>query len=436
MTQPLTFVILAAEALAARELRDALEADPRARVITVCRTPQQAYAEMVRLRPAAVVLELGRQPEIIWQLCQQIREVAPETVVICAAAAASTDLILSTLRSGAQEFLRLPLQFEELQTVLDRTFELCASQAQTAKKSGQVIAVFSSRGGCGTSFIAANLAVGLNAPTVLVDLNVQSGSLDLFFGVKPRFSVLDFIENRARLDDPLLATLLTPYNERLSLLPAPQDAADVEGLRPEQIGDSIDLLREKFAYVVLDLPHTFDAITIGALDHADHILLVLELDIVSARATQRALAIFQRLGYPRQKVRLVLNRWNSQSDLALKDIEHYLAERIASLLSDDYGAVVSSINLGKPLLDAGTASTLVSELKRLISFYAPAAAEPAAAQRKGLLDVFFRRQTSPLQQTTTPLQNPPKPDTQPLRPQRDEGTKKQGPGLLSEVYKP
>jgi Flp pilus assembly CpaE family ATPase len=43
------------------------------------------------------------------------------------------------------------------------------------KNEGRVIAVFSGKGGTGVSFLATNLAAAMNEPTLLVDLNLQSG---------------------------------------------------------------------------------------------------------------------------------------------------------------------------------------------------------------------------------------------------------------------
>ncbi len=92
-------------------------------------------------------------------------------------------MILRSLRAGAREFLRLPLIKEEFRTVLERVCEFCAVREEAPKKLGRTVAVFSSKGGCGTSFIATNLAASMGAPTVLVDLNLQAGDLPLFLGV-------------------------------------------------------------------------------------------------------------------------------------------------------------------------------------------------------------------------------------------------------------
>jgi len=397
MTRPLTFVILANSPGLSHELSSALAFDRRVRVVAESDNAERMYEAVLRHRPSAVIIPIGAQPEQAWALCRHINAASPETVIICAVQNSSPDLILDSLRSGAREFLRLPINAGELRTVLDRAAEFCAGRQQPAKKRGRVIAVFSNKGGCGVSFIAANLAIALGEPTALVDLNLQTGGLELFFGLTPKFSIVDLVKNRARLDDRLLASFLTPYSENLSLLTAPHDAEAAEDMRPEHAVEVIDILRGRYDKVVLDLPHTFDAITIAALDHADEILLALTLDILAARAAQRALAIFGRLGYPRQKVRLVVNRWSKQPDLELRSIERYLGDRVTSFISDDYRTVVNSINLGQPLITSSASSTVVAELKRLAALCGAAPAEAEGSKRTGILRGLFRRQTGSLE---------------------------------------
>jgi pilus assembly protein CpaE len=419
MTQPHSLIIQAYDQATATHLCRAFESDARVRVTAVLRAPQQLAEEVARQRPTLVLLTLGAQPEATWGLCRHLLQVAPETAVICASPNASPDLILDTLRNGAREFLRLPVRPEELRTVLDRILVAPAvSRALVAPaqpQGGRVIAVFSPRGGCGTSFIAANVAVGLNAPTVLLDLNLQASSLDLLFGIKPRFSWVDLLENRARLDDQMLASLLVNYNERLSLLAAPAQAEDAEEAKPDQLRQALAALRQRFAFVLLDPMHSFDALTLAALDEADDILLVLGPDIVAVRAAQRALTIFQRLGYAREKIKLVLNRRTQQSELDLREIERALGQPMTSLISDDYRTVVASLNLGQPLLAAPELTPLGAELQQLIAACGLPYVGQLSQSKRGLLDVILRRNPAPVQPPSA-VEAPPLKSTRPLSP--------------------
>lgn len=365
MTQPLTFVILSTGLEAFKEIRGALAAEGRGRLLAGGDDAEQVYAEIVNLRPNAAIIMMGLNPEPALKLIERLSVECPTTALISAAHDTSPDLILRSMRAGAREFLRLPVSRDELKTVLDRTAEFCSVQVDAPKKKGRMIAVFSSKGGCGTSFIATNLAAATRAPTVLVDLNLQAGDLPLFLGIEPKFSIADLVENRVRLDDDLLARYVTPHSSNLSLLAAPREADSADDIEPEHVFEALEKLRERYDYVVLDPQHTFDAITLAALDQADDIVLVLTLDIPAIRSAQRALEIFDRLGYPRSKVRIIVNRWSKQIELDMRQVEQFLHEKIAGIVTSDYQTAVNSINLGQPLVHSEPNSKISVEIRKI-----------------------------------------------------------------------
>jgi len=399
MTQPLTFVVLSTGLNSFKEIREALSSNERTRLLAGGDDAEQLYAEIERLRPSAAIITLGgAQTETGLKFVERVAAGCPTTAIICASQDASPDLILRSLRAGAREFLRLPVLVEEFRTVLDRIAAFSAGQTEAPKKRGRAIAVFSSKGGCGTTFIAANLAAAMQSPTVLVDLNLHAGDLALFLGVEPKFSIADCIENRTRIDDSLLKSYLTPHSSNLSLLAAPREADSADDIEPEHIFEVLEILRERYDYVVIDPQHTFDGITLAALDQVDEILLVLTLDIPSIRSTQRALAIFDRLGYPRHKIRIVVNRWSKQIDLELREVERFLGTKVMSFVQSDYRIAVNSINLGQPLVESEPNSKIALEIRQIaadITGHAATATAPIAGEsRRKLLGSLFRRSTS------------------------------------------
>ncbi len=395
MTQPLTFVILGNGLATFRELRGALATHEGARLLVGGDDTEQVYEEIVRLRPNAAIIALGATPENELRLVARVAAECPQTAVICASRDASPDLILRSIRAGAREFLRLPVIPEEFKTVFDHTAEYCRVQPEAPKKRGRVVAVFSSKGGCGTTFVAANVAASTDKPTVLVDLNLQAGDLGLFLGVEPKFSIADLVESRERVDDSLLKSYLTPHSSNLSLLAAPREADSADDIKPEHVFEVLEILRERFDYVVIDPQHTFDSITLAALDQADEILFVLSLDIPAIRSAQRALQLFERLGYPRHKVHIVVNRFSKQIDLDLRQVERFLGERVMGYVQSDYRMAVNSINLGQPLVESEPASKLAAELRQIASRVTGAPMQPAPTEpRAGLFGSLFRRKSN------------------------------------------
>jgi pilus assembly protein CpaE len=399
MTQPLTLVVLSTGLDNFKQIRTALSADSRVQLLAGGNDAEQLHEEIVRLKPMAAIITLGNNSDQVIKLIQRLNSEAPNTVVISAAADPSPDLVLQSLRAGAREFLQLPVRELELKTVLDRVAEFCAGRVEVPKKKGRVIAVFSSKGGCGTSFIATNIAVATNARTALVDLNLQAGDLPLFLGIDPRYSFADMAENRARLDDALIKSFVSPYSANLSLLAAPKEADSADEVEPEHVFEVLQRLRESYEYVVLDPQHTFDSITLAALDQADDIVLVLTLDIPAIRSTQRALEIFDRLGYPRKKIRIVVNRWSKQIDLDLRQVEKFLGEPVIGFIPSDYQTAVTSINLGQPLVQSEPGSKIAHEIRRItgVLISAPVPAQEEPKPRRTLWSSFFKRSTPPSQ---------------------------------------
>ena len=366
MTEPITCVVLSTGLENFKDIRRALTAEDRVKLLAGGNDAEQLYEEIVRLKPDAAIIALGPNAETAVRFIEKLNAECPRTALISAAQDASPDLILKSLRAGAREFLRIPISTEELRTVLTSVSELATKQqVEPPKKKGRMVAVFSSKGGCGTSFIATNLAAATASKTVLVDLNLQAGDLPLFLGLEAKYSIADMVEKRQRLDEALINSLVTPHTTNLSLLAAPREADHADEIEPQHIYEVLQKLREHYDYVVLDPQHTFDSITLAALDQSDEIVLVVTLDIPAIRSTQRALEIFDRLGYPRKKVKIIVNRWSKQIDLDLRQVEKFLGEPVVGFVPSDYQTAVGSINLGTPLVQAEPTSKIALEIRRI-----------------------------------------------------------------------
>ena len=397
MTQPITLVVLSTALDNFKEMRTALTSDSRLQLLAGGNDAEQLHGEIVRLKPAAAIIALGESPDQAIKLIQKLHQECPGTALISAAHSASGELILQSLRAGAREFLHLPINPEELKTVFDRITDISTPKDEAPKKRGRMIAVFSSKGGCGTSFIATNLAAANSESTVLVDLNLQAGDLPLYLGVDPKYSMAEIVENRSRLDEALIMSFVTPCTSKLSLLAAPKQADSADEIEPEHVFEILQRLRQSFDYVILDPQHTFDSITLAALDQADEIVMVLSLDIPAIRSTQRALEIFDRLGYSRKKVRVVVNRWSKQIDLDLRQVEKFLGEPVIGFVPSDYQTTVNSINLGTPLVKSDPGSKIAQEIRRIAQKLNDGAVVPheEPQPRKSLWNSFLKRGQTP-----------------------------------------
>lgn len=390
--QQITIVILSKDLDDFNDIRAALNSDSRARLLSGGNDPEQVYEIVAQHNPSAAIISLSTDGDQAIKLIKRLNSDCPNTAIISAAKETSADLILQSLRSGAKEFLRLPIDTDELKTVFNQIAEFCSEQEGEDKKIGQMYSIFSSKGGCGTSFIATNIACATTNKTVIVDLNLESGELPLFLGVGARYTIEDLAARHGKIDDRLINSFVTTVNPNLDLLAAPREVDPVEKIKPEHIIEALQRLSECYEYIILDLQHSYDPITLAALDQSDQIVLVTTLDIPSLRSAQKAMQIFERTGYSRKKIRILVNRWNKSVDLDLSQVEDFFEEPVMGIIPNDYQAAVNSINLGKPLIKEDPRSKISREIKRITRLLSGETGEVEEIKPKKSWNIFLKGQ--------------------------------------------
>jgi pilus assembly protein CpaE len=387
--QALTFITLSKTQETSQELKQALVGSDRARLLSSCDSPEQMLSDLTRLRPAAVIIHVTADTsEKDFALIKQLSAKSPSTAIVTTSDESVPALILGSMRAGAREFLQLPILPDEFRTVMDRIVEFCSNVERSTSKRAHVIATFSGKGGSGVSFLATNLAAAMPESSLIVDLNLQTGDVASFLGLDVRYSISDFVRNRTRLDDSLLTSLVTPYSNNLAVVAAPQEPHEAEDVKPQDLSEILHLLGQRYEHIILDLPHTFDPLTVAALDLVDDIFLVMTLDIPGIRSTKRALKVFDNLGYPRHKMRIVVNRWSKNIDGELQKVESHLGERLVGFVPNDYRKVMDSINLGRPLVQSEPASKIALEIKRIAGLITDKSTEVPMPRKKSLRSIF------------------------------------------------
>jgi pilus assembly protein CpaE len=268
------------------------------------------------------------------------------------------------LEAGADDYMSKPFEPAELQlrikALLRRT-----RPAPTAPlvAHGKVIAVFSLRGGIGVSSLAANLAVGLSqlwgSSTALVDLAFSSGQSALLLNLPLRKTWGDLAALPiAEIDSSILDRVLLAHDSGVRVLATGARPEKNELITGAHITHVIQQLRERFPYVVLDLPHDFQETSLAALDAANQILLVVAPEIASVCAAAGAIDVFQQLDYSPEKITLVLNTTIERGGLAIKDIEQTLNQTIPLTLPYASELFVRALNRGIPLVTEHAAKPL------------------------------------------------------------------------------
>jgi pilus assembly protein CpaE len=315
------------------------------------------------------------------------RASAPSAGVFAVAAAADPDLILQTMRAGANEFFVWPPPDETFSGAVRRSAAR-REAVQGTRPTATTLVFFGAKGGAGTTTMAVNCGAELarlgKRPTVLVDLKAGLGECALFLGIKPRYSVLDAIDNLNRLDREFLKELVVRHKSGLELL-AGSDHFDRPGAADGGgIEELCRLLTRQYEYVVIDAGSQINSCTSAALYAADQMFLVANPDVPSLRNAQRLLDRVRELGACGERARLLLNRAAEPYPIPPKQIEAALGHPIHHTFPSDYKTVSAALNSGTPLTMTGNSelATQFDQFTRRV--LDPNASSESAAKRSML----------------------------------------------------
>ncbi|HWO56183.1 MAG TPA: AAA family ATPase [bacterium] len=351
-----------------KAVRQQLKGFPGVELVGEAENFAAAQELLLRTRPHLVFLELPTRPDEALAAADRWRKEHPQLRIFATSASKTPDLILTAFRSGVSEYLSKPLEVKELHSALDRVVRLIEAETAHARSAGNVIAVFSKKGGLGVTTIAVNLAVALAAAgreTVIADLAFDIGDVASQLDLEPDFRMTDILDPRGEVDPARLQGSLIRHKSGLLYLGEKEVTSTSEGITAKQLSQMLSHLRDSYNDVVLDLPHTFDAYTYEALQIADRILLVATCELSTIRATRYALQVFRSLGFDDNKVKVILNRVSRKDAISEEQFCETAGCRVAYRIPSDYRTVIEAINAGEPLVISNQKSNVARSLSEM-----------------------------------------------------------------------
>jgi pilus assembly protein CpaE len=316
---------------------------------------EQELKSLRAAEPDLIVLDLENDPELGIKFAHFVAESRPCRFLLVGPAL-SQELLLEAMRAGAADYMVKPVRAAELTSAVGRTTaRMGRTGAERPRTPGMVYAFSSAKGGSGSTTVVTNLAVSLHQltgkKTLLVDLELELGEVALFLGVQPRFNFVDMVQNFHRMDAGLLASFIDRHSSGVHLLSAPYHPDRAEAVSGDQIRRIIGFLRQHYDFVLVDTSKSLSPATLAVFEQSDLVFVVTSADLPSIRNIQRGLPLIRRaLVGGEQQIRVVLNRFNGKESISVKDIERTLGLKVYSTLSNDYEAVITSVNSGKPLV--------------------------------------------------------------------------------------
>lgn len=334
------------------------------------------------------------------QAIERLRASWPSASIFAVASSAEPERILQAMRAGANEYLAWPAYgadaaFDEaVRAALKRTID----RGRPGKDSGRsavTLSFFGAKGGSGTTTLAVNTATEIarlsKRPTLIIDLHQFVGEVALFLGVRPRYTLIDAMDNLQKLDQEFLKELVAKHKSGLDILaggdqidrPGPHDAPVIEQL--------LQLLGRAYDFIVLDAGPITGPSADVAVFASDTIYLVANPDIASIRNAHRLVDRFEQLGAGKDRIRVLLNRMGEQNQIGPKQIESTLGHSLYMQFPSDYGVVSAAMNSGVPLTlsnHSELAARFDKFTRQIVNPTADTAAEEPGRQRAPFLGLI------------------------------------------------
>jgi len=344
-------------------------------------------------RPDLLIFELGGDAAKEMAMIESLLQADKVGEVFLTAAVAEPTVLMQAIRIGVKEFFSQPIKAEEIRQALHKFKERRKGSEFTAKsKNGEVITVFGSKGGVGTTTVAVNLAVSLlqiksGRSVVLLDMNTLFGEIPLFLEISPKFHWGEITKNIERLDNTFLMNILARHETGVHVLPSPAYLNGHVRPTPEIMSRLLDLMKSMFDYVMVDAGQSTDDTSLRVFELSDNLLLVTILSLPCLANANRLIRSFSDLGYlTKDRIKIVLNRYLKNNEISLRDAETGVQHELFWVIPNDFNTTMSAINRGSPLPQIASKAAITKNFAE----FARALTMPEAGPQKKKRGIFKR----------------------------------------------
>lgn len=313
--------------------------------------------------PDVAIVSLDDDPDSAVRLINHIALTHPQMDVIAVSSRSDGPFILQVMRMGAKEFVSLPLQYEEMLGALSRLRGAKAGREGEGLNSSKIYAFAGARGGVGCTSVAVNFACNLSqrpdTSVVLVDLDLAMGDADVCLDIIPDYTLADVAESIERIDLQLLKRSLSKHVSGLYLLPHPVKIEDASLIQHDHVSRVLALLKMTFSHIVVDLSKAFGSIDLAAMQCADEVMLVTQLDVSNLRNVVRLMLLLNENEGLADKVKVIANRVGSdENEIGIQRAEETIGRPIFCQIPNDSRTMMASRNNGVPLYEHAPKSKL------------------------------------------------------------------------------
>jgi pilus assembly protein CpaE len=349
-------VIVDPDPASATALRSALGADTT--VLSTVDSVEGHLREHDQEHVVVVGASVAIEPALA--LAERLRLVKPHVGLVLVRSRVDAKLLSEALRSGVREVVNAR-ELSAINGAARNAAELAhrmltssgESEGDDSAGRATIVTVFSAKGGCGKTTVSTNLgallADGGRREVCIVDLDLAFGDVSIAMQLFPTHTMSDAVPLEDTLDAEAVSGLLTPHSAGLRVLSAPVEPGLSEAIPVSLVTKLLSVMRDMFDYVVIDTPPAFTDQVLAAFDASDLVVLLATLDIPALKNLKLSLETLELLNYPKDKLRVMLNRADSKVGLDPGEVAKTLRAPVAASIPSSR-AVPAATNRGVPIV--------------------------------------------------------------------------------------
>ncbi len=341
--------------------------------------------DLERHPDAALFLDLAGDADGTLKALERLKQAAPDLYVIASNYSAEGELVIASVRAGANDFLVQPVKRLEFRDAMARLEKAPRHAATTTSRLGKIYSFLGTKGGVGATTLAVNFASVLaqrKQQTVLLDLDWTANDAAMQLSAVPQYTLQEVGENLERLDQALFEGFVTRDPLGFFLV-GPPDSLDTRAHFTEPMfREFANFLVEKYESIVVDAGRNLtDEVVLGALQTSSTVFLVVTQDFPAVRNAQRYIAALMRMGFNQDQLKVVVNHYqkrNNPNSASLDQIQQTLNQPVFYGIPSS-PAVVAAINRGRPFVSDRQAA---GDLDRVFRAFVDKATGAKAAEAK------------------------------------------------------
>ena len=340
---------------------------------SVALPPSEPIPADVIAKAFLLVIEVDPSDRVSMRRIAQVRNARPNLPLVVALHEANVAAVRTLVRQGVNDVATIPFDLEELSSQLLDLAAQVRNDATAQLPLSPLVSVVRSTGGSGATTVVTHLAAALAAQSgrpsgsCLIDLDIQFGNVAASLGKSAKTSVIDLLEAGDRLDAEFFASAAVDSGRGFDIVVAPKPITPLETVDVDQLIHLLSIARRAYGSVLVDFPANWTNWTLSTALASTDLVLITDLTIPGLRQAKRRLELFDTVGVPRERIRIVVNRVEKRlfKTIGIDEVRATLGQSVFATLAAESNILRSAQDQGLLAWEAHRKSQFAADISVL-----------------------------------------------------------------------